>query len=103
MKWFFKPAAQDLMSESNTFSVADIRNAFEDNSIRRRWLTAVTNELARIHLEVDGLLESDAPYEKTVALSARRKAISWILEQVMIAKTSKELAIHHNPDERFVS
>lgn len=103
MKWFFKPDPKELMDQQQGFSIHEVRNALDDVSVRRRWLLSITEELANLHKDLDTLLLKDASPDEIRNLAIRRRTISWILEQAMNAKTSKEMALRHNPDEVLVA
>lgn len=86
-------------AELNDLNVEELAIALNNPAVRNRWLQDVLEDLRRLNLHVDKLLERNEPQHKFVEVSARRRQTWAILQQIQLAKNSVEMDSGHNPME----
>jgi len=77
----------------------EVLDALKDDVIRKTWLYEVLEEIKRMSLDIDKKLLEGTLRDLTV-LSARRKALQFILDKALEAKREVERARNHNPQDR---
>lgn len=82
-----------------TLDTDDVHSILGDGNIRRVWIERIYDELRRINLEVDRLLERESSPNQFLALSARRKALLWMLAEIENSRISVELDSRPNYEE----
>lgn len=82
--------------EFNDIDMNAIGEAFNDASVRSKWLLALFDEMKRINTEVDRRLLIGHEFGLT-DLCARRKAIQDVLEMVLSAKRAVAQEVRPNP------
>lgn len=99
MKWprtwleVFDPQATQKLDVSRI--VSDLNNP----QVRAHWLRAVLDQLRAINLEVDKLLDKGPITERLIEISAKRRQIVAVLEQIEASRNSVELENNHNQDD----
>jgi hypothetical protein len=83
--------------ELQKIKVEEILMAMNDVSIRKHWLFEVLDELKEVNLSIDRALDAREQYSFE-ELSAKRRALTWVLNQVLSSKNSVAMDRRHNHD-----
>ena len=92
---------RELFSPRNTHKL-DVGRLMEDLNnplVRANWLKAVLEQLVAMNLDIDRLLDRGEIDERIREISARRRQLVAVLEQIEASRNSVELEKDHNQDD----
>ena len=72
--------------------------ALNGPAVRHHWLKALLEQLRELNLEIDRMLERNDPQSRYIEISARRRQLVAILQQIETSKNSVELEVDHNQE-----
>src|SRR5688500_18001145 len=70
--------------------------ALNASTVRVHWLQEVLATLAKINLEIDKMVERNDNKESFIQVSAKRRAIAEVLQQILVSRNSVAMELHHN-------
>ena len=101
MKKMIFPNLHDLFRPRETMGldVYAVLEGLGDSVVRKNWLFEVLSEVKRINLSIDQMLSSGGrlSQETLIDLSARRRAIQFVLESALAAKRDVARQRGQNP------
>ena len=77
-------------------NVYDVLDGLKDDVVRKHWLFEVLQEIKRINVSIDQMLDS-GHIESIKNLSARRRGLQFVLETAIEQKNAVSRGRGHNP------
>ena len=100
MKKFLVKKLSDLFNPYDylELDVYDVLDGLKDDVVRKNWLFSVLQEIKRLSMDIDRMLET-GNLGGITNLSARRKGLQFVLETALEARRDVERGRGHNPQE----
>lgn len=100
MKKVLAQKLRDIFTPRNylDLDVYEVMDALKDDIVRKTWLFQVLQEVKQTHMDVDKRLKEGQLFG-IAELSARRKALQFVLEAALGAKREVQRAKGHNPPD----